>query len=109
MIVMITAKIPSENAPKGSGVAFGLATTLRVRTLACLFRDYNKLRLIGFHHSMRFPDVLKAKHSGWLRPKSACRHLFGDGLKRNVRERKLRHEAAEEGQTDAACHLQERG
>src|SRR5262249_59111343 len=60
---------------------------------------------------MRFSDVLKAEHSGWLRPKSACRHLFGDGLKRNVREGKLRraeHETAEESQIDAACHLQER-
>src|SRR5215510_9680639 len=60
---------------------------------------------------MRFPNVLKAKHSGWLRPKSACRHFFGDGLKRNVREGKLRraeHETSEEGQIDAACHLQER-
>src|SRR5262249_32776242 len=59
---------------------------------------------------MRFSDVLKAEHSGWLRPKSACRHFFGDGLKRNVREGKLRraeHETAEEAKVDAACHLQE--
>src|SRR5215510_14947300 len=73
---------------------------------------YDKLpdRLIGFHHSMRLPNVLKAEHSEWFRLIAACRHLFGDGLKRNVRERKLRraeHEAAEEGKVDAACHLQE--
>src|SRR5437016_4520184 len=74
---------------------------------------YDKLpiRLISFHHSMRLPNVLKAEHSGWLRLIAACRHLFGDGLKRYVREWKLRraeHEAAEEGQIDTACHLQER-
>src|SRR5262245_12833566 len=60
---------------------------------------------------MCLPNVLKAKHSGWLRFKSACRHLFGDGLTRNVREGKLRraeHETAKESQIDAACHLQER-
>src|SRR5215470_9365303 len=29
---------------------------------------YDKLpdRLIGFHHSMRLPNVLKAEHSGWF-------------------------------------------
>src|SRR5882724_12634144 len=60
---------------------------------------------------MRLPNVLKAEHSGWLRLIATFRHLFGDGLKRNVREgkpRRAEHEAAEEGQVDAACHLQER-
>jgi hypothetical protein len=69
------------------------------------------VRFIGFHHSMCLPNVFKAEHSGWLHLIAACRHLFGDGLKRNVRERKLRcaeHKAAEESQIDAACHLQER-
>src|SRR5262245_58215097 len=59
---------------------------------------------------MRLPNVLKAEHSEWFRLIAACRHLFGDGLKRNVREGKLRraeHETAEEGKVDAACHLQE--
>src|SRR5262245_14931996 len=73
---------------------------------------YDKLpdRLIGLHQPMRLPNVLKAKHSGWLRLIAACRHLFGNGLKRNVREGKLwraEHEAAEEGKVDATCHLQE--
>src|SRR5262245_23736788 len=73
---------------------------------------YNNLpdRLIGFHKSVRLSNVIKAEHSGWLRLIAACRHLFGDGLKRNVREGKLRrpeHETAEEGEVDAACHLQE--
>src|SRR5262249_38932779 len=65
---------------------------------------------IGFHDSMRLSNVLKAEHSGWLRLIAARRHLFGDGLKRNVREWKLRraeHETAEEGKVDAAWHLQE--
>src|SRR5262249_9319775 len=59
---------------------------------------------------MRLPNVLKAEDSGWFRLIAACRHLFGDGLKRNVREGKLRraeHETAEEGKVDATCHLQE--
>src|SRR5262245_38120092 len=59
---------------------------------------------------MRLSNVLKAKHSGWFRLIAAFRHLFGDGLKRNVREGKLRrteHETAEEGKVDATCHLQE--
>src|SRR5262245_55517085 len=60
---------------------------------------------------MRLPNVLKAEHSGWFRLIAARSHLFGDGLKRNVREGKLRraeHETAEEGKVDAARHLQER-
>src|SRR5262245_55499057 len=116
MIVMITAKTASENAPKRSDVASDLSTTppcAANSTITVSLETYHKLpaRLIGFHHSMRFPDVLEAEHSGWLRLIAACRHLFGDGLKRNVREGKLRraeHEAAEESQIDAACHLQER-
>src|SRR5262245_18542509 len=60
---------------------------------------------------MCLPDGLKAEVSSWLRFIAACRHLFGDAPKRNVREGKLRraeHEAAEEGQIDAGCHSQER-
>src|SRR5262245_4477015 len=60
---------------------------------------------------MRLPNVLKAEHSGWVRLIAPRRHLLGDGLKRNVREGKLRgaeDEAAEEGKVYAACHLQER-
>src|SRR5215510_11657789 len=60
---------------------------------------------------MRLPNVLEAEHSGWLGLVATCRHFFGDGLKRNIREgkpRRAEHETAEEGQIDAACHLQER-
>ena len=63
-------------------------------------------RLIGLHQSMRLSNVLKTEHSGWLRLIAACRHLFGDGLKRNVREGELRraeHEAAEEEIGRASC------
>ena len=40
-----------------------------IATYASLYSEtYNNLsdRLIGFHHSMRLPNVLKAEHSGWL-------------------------------------------
>src|SRR5882724_4092598 len=113
MIVMITAKSPSENAPKRSGVALCSATAspcAALQSLGVSSETYDKfsVRLIGFHNSMRFPDVLKAEHSGWFRLIAACRHFFGNGLKRNVREgkpRRAEHEAAEEGQIDATCHL----
>src|SRR5262245_48752886 len=59
---------------------------------------------------MGFSNLLKAEYSGWLRLVAAGRHLFGDGLKRNVRERETRrakHEAAEKRQINSAAHLQE--
>jgi hypothetical protein len=58
--------------------------------------DKLPLRFVGLHHPMRLPNVLEAEHSGWLGLVATRRHLFGDGLERNVRERKLRraeHEA----------------
>src|SRR5262245_32530574 len=60
---------------------------------------------------MRLPNVFEAEHSGRLRLVAACRHPSHDGLQRNVGKRELRSaedEAAEEGEVDAACHLQKR-
>src|SRR5262245_44786301 len=54
MIVMITAKTPSENAPKRSGLVLGLATAspcAALQSLGVSSETYDKLpvRLIGFH------------------------------------------------------------
>src|SRR5262249_44926409 len=67
--------------------------------------------LVGLHDAMRFADLLEAEDPGGLRIEAPGRHLFGDLLERHVGERELRsaeHEAAEEGQVDAAGHLEER-
>ena len=44
--------------------------------------------LVRFHHPMRFPNVLKAKHSRWFRLIATSSDLIGDGLERDVRQRK---------------------
>src|SRR5262245_9858180 len=60
---------------------------------------------------MRLTDLLEAEDPGWLRPEPPRGHLFGNLLERHIGQWKLRsaeHEAAKEGQIDAAGHLQER-
>src|SRR5262249_34714383 len=58
-----------------------------------------------------FADLLETKNAGRLRLEPARRHFLRDFLKWHVRQRESRlaeHEAAEEGQVNAARHLQER-
>ena len=64
--------------------------------------------LVGLHDAMRLVDFLEARRLG---PEPALRHLPRDVLERHVGQRETRraeHEAAEEGEIDAARHLQER-
>jgi hypothetical protein len=78
-----------------------------------LFVDYDHLAagFVGLHHAMGLSDVLETEDSGGLDVEPTGRGVRGNLLKRHVRERKSRspeHEAAEEGQIDAARHLQQR-
>src|SRR5690349_18764813 len=60
---------------------------------------------------MRLTDLLKAEDPGWLRLETPGCHLFGNLLERHIGQWELgstEHEAAEEGQVDAAGHLQKR-
>src|SRR5215468_1340093 len=64
--------------------------------------------LAGLHDTMRFADLLEAKHAGGLGLQSARGHLLGDLLQRHVGQReplRAKHKAAEEGEVDAAGHL----
>src|SRR5262249_31000150 len=66
---------------------------------------------IALHGPVRFADVLEAKHAGRLGLELARRHLLGDFLQRHVGQRESRrteHETAEEGEVDAAGHLEQR-
>jgi hypothetical protein len=57
------------------------------RRIRCgLDEDHHRATgLVRFHHSVRLPNVLKAKHAGWFRLVTASGHLISDGLQRNVR------------------------
>jgi hypothetical protein len=60
---------------------------------------------------MRLADLLKLKDARWFRLVMPGGYCIGDALQRDIRERKAegsKHEAAEEGQIDAARHLQKR-
>jgi hypothetical protein len=60
---------------------------------------------------MRFPNVFKAKYSGWFCFTATGGHLIGDGLERNIGQRKPRiaeHKTAKEAEVDTARHLQQR-
>jgi hypothetical protein len=73
--------------------------------------DHFPVGLVGLHDAMSLTDFVEAKDPRRLGVEPASRNVLGDFLKRDVREREARcaeHEAAEEGQIDAARHLQER-
>jgi hypothetical protein len=60
---------------------------------------------------MRFPNVFKAKHSGRFCFIAASGHLIGDGLERNIRQRKAwvaEPKTDKEAEMDTARHLQQR-
>src|SRR5262245_44529350 len=60
---------------------------------------------------MGLADLLEAEHPAWLRLETPGGHLFGNLLEGHIGQWKLRSpedETAEEGQVDAAGHLQER-
>src|SRR5262245_14592962 len=63
------------------------------------------------HDAMSVTDFVEAEDSDWLDVEPTSRGVGGDLLKRHVREREARRtedEAAEEGQMNAARHLQQR-
>src|SRR5262245_18665061 len=67
--------------------------------------------LVSFHHPMGLANVFEAEDARRLRIVAASGDVLSNTLKRHVRERKSRcseNEASEEGQIDAARHLQQR-
>src|SRR5215510_10625380 len=73
--------------------------------------DHLSACLIGLHNAMRFVDLLEAKHAGWLCLEPARLHLSRDFCQRHVGQREAlcaEHKTAEEGEVDAAGHLQQR-
>ena len=67
--------------------------------------------LVGLHHAMRLADLLELEDPRWFCLVAPCGDVIRNALKWDVLERKTRgpeNEAAEEGQINAARHLQER-
>src|SRR5262249_48902953 len=73
--------------------------------------DHLAVGLVGFHHTMRFANLVETKHTGRFGLPFACRDIGGNLLQRYVRQReagRAEYKTAEEGQVDAARHLQQR-
>jgi hypothetical protein len=67
--------------------------------------------LVGFHNAARLADLVETEDPHGLNVEPTGCGVRGDQSKRHVREPKARsteHEAAEEGQIDAARRLQQR-
>src|SRR5262245_6329607 len=73
--------------------------------------DHLSAGFVCLHYAVSFLDLIEAEGSDRLDVEPTGRGISGDLLKRHVREREARraeNEAAEEGQVDAARHLQQR-
>jgi hypothetical protein len=75
--------------------------------------DNNHLsaRLVGLHHAVSFLNLIEAKDSDRLDVEPTHSGVRRNLLKRHVRKRetgRAKDEAPEEGQVDAAGHLQQR-
>src|SRR5262249_61882263 len=107
---------PELTVPGSSGqdrLADTLAPLPSDRDVALRLVDDHHLAasFVGFHDAMGLTDLPEAEDPGWLRLEPPRCHLFADLLERQIGQWELRsaeHEAAEEGQVDAAGHLQER-